>query len=271
MPRILGKRLSALLRAYYRGPDHPMKLRLWGWLRQWTGHPRLTIPYANGGWITVDERDYLQRNVFITGAYEPEVWEALATFATSHEIVWDVGAHIGSFTIRAMLDPRVQEVHAFEPDPIHVKVLTANRTINKGRCTIHPIALGSQRETRVLHHGPRENTGLSSLAAPVSQVRFEVTCQTADALVFERRVTPPTLLKIDAEDWEFYVLQGAKRLLTECPPKAMVVESQCDGSAQILNDPLTQDLRTKGYLLRWIKRPSGALEVRENYLAVYHR
>lgn len=42
MPKVLGKKISRVLLAYYRGPDHPMKLRLWGWFRQLTRYPRLT-------------------------------------------------------------------------------------------------------------------------------------------------------------------------------------------------------------------------------------
>ncbi len=58
-----------------------MKLRFYYWLRRLSGYARLTIPYAKDGWITVDERDWLQREIYATGAYEPEVWEALSTFA----------------------------------------------------------------------------------------------------------------------------------------------------------------------------------------------
>ena len=74
MTRILGKRVSRALRAYYLGPGHPMKLRFWWGMRERLRYPRLTIPYAGRGWITVDERDMLQGEIFVTGAYEPEVW-----------------------------------------------------------------------------------------------------------------------------------------------------------------------------------------------------
>src|SRR5438477_96083 len=93
MPRVLGKYVSLPLRAYYRGPDHPMKLRIYRWFRKSVGYARFTIPYADFGLLTIDERDYLQEKIFATGFYEPEVWDILAGFAVRDEVVWDVGAN----------------------------------------------------------------------------------------------------------------------------------------------------------------------------------
>src|SRR5262245_25797413 len=108
---------SRLLWTYHEGPDHPTKLRLWGWARRMSRHALLTVPYGNGGVIALDERDWLQREVLTRGFYEPEVWEALFAFASGSEVLWDIGAHVGTFTIRGLLDSRVACVHAFEPDP----------------------------------------------------------------------------------------------------------------------------------------------------------
>src|SRR5207245_2543107 len=104
---VLGPGTSRAMRAYYLGPDHPMKLRLWTWLRRSTGYPLLTVRYCGRGWIALDERDYVQRYVLTDGLYEPEVWEALFSSAWDSEVLWDIGAHVGTFTVRSMLDSRV--------------------------------------------------------------------------------------------------------------------------------------------------------------------
>lgn len=132
MQPIVGKRLSHLLTSYYLGPDHPAKLRLWSWLRRLMRYSRFTIKYANDGWITLDERDYLQHEILTKGCYEPEVWGSLSTFALQDECVWDVGANIGSFAIIAMLDSRVRALHVFEPDPYHADILAYNLRSNRG-------------------------------------------------------------------------------------------------------------------------------------------
>src|SRR2546429_170096 len=107
-----------------------MKIRLWRIFRQLLGEPRLLLRYLDRSWITLDETDYLQRSVLVTGMYEPEVWDALSSVAEHDEIVWDVGANIGTFAIRAVVDPRVSRVHAFEPDPITAALLELHNRLN---------------------------------------------------------------------------------------------------------------------------------------------
>ncbi|MBI1748350.1 MAG: FkbM family methyltransferase [Acidobacteria bacterium] len=270
MTSINNKLVSQLLGSYYRGPDFPMKLRLWDWLRKGLKYSRLTVSYGKNGWISVDERDLLQRQILATGTYEMEVWETLAARATSCEVVWDVGAHIGSVAIRALMDARVKEVHAFEPDPRHSEILAINLALNQGLYTIHRLALGSRCGAMKLYRGPLANTGLSSLVAPPEADReeFTVNCRTADELVFRDGITPPTLMKIDVEDWEYAVLIGAKRVLRASPPKAIVFESRSDPHGEILDRRLIDYLKDVGYRVQRIRRPSGIVDVRENYLAI---
>jgi len=268
MPKVLGKAISRALSAYYLGPDHPMKMRIWYGMRRLTGSPRLTIPYAGRGWITVDERDMLQREILVNGAYEPEVWESLAELARGGEVVWDIGANIGSFAVRALNDPRVAEVHAFEPDPISAEVLETNLGLNRGRYVLHRVALSSTRETRALHHGPTANTGISGFANTNSSASFEVRCETLDSLVFDHGLPAPTLVKIDVEGWEAEVLRGAARLLATRPPRGIAVELECDAEGRITDRAPLELLEGAGYEVRWVRRRSGEVEARENYLAV---
>lgn len=244
-----------------------MKLRMWHWLRHAFGYRRLVVPYGTAGWITLDERDWLQRQIFVTGAYESEVWESMAAFLVAGDTVWDVGAHIGSFAVRALCDERVRVVHAFEPDPAHAQVLERNLALNGGRYFVHRLALSSQTERRLLHLGPSSNTGLSSLTKRGGRGALEVECRSADEVVFAEGVPSPTLLKIDVEGWEWEVLRGAERLLRERPPRAIVFESAADVSGSILERRVPEFLREYGYLVRWIQRPSGIVEPNENYLA----
>jgi FkbM family methyltransferase len=278
MTRIIGKRLSCLMRAYLLGPAHPMKLRFWGWLRKIQRSARLTVPYASGAWITLDDGDYLQWQVLVSGLYEPEVYEALFQHVHSDEIVWDVGAHIGTFSVRALSDPRVKEVHSFEPDPKNASLLTINLGLNKGNYKIYPYALSQFSETRKLYRHSEQNTGLSSLMEvrpfgeppeTFSNEVFDVSCKTADQLVFQEGVPSPTLLKIDVEGWEREVLEGSKRLLCEKPPKAIAIETLCDSQGNITDQSLLFLLRDSGYQIERIHRPEGNIELVENYLAVY--
>lgn len=269
MPRTIGRKASKLLRAYYLGPDHPMKIRFWGWFRRLTRYPRLTLPYADGGWITVDERDVVSRFVMEDGGYEPEVWDALAAFARRDEVVWDVGGNIGTVSIRAVRDPRVRMVHAFEPDPANADVLEHNLALNGSRFRVHRVALHSRTETLHLNVAPDANRGLSSLARATSTGRTTaVQGVTVDDLVFERGVDAPTLMKMDVEDWEIHVVRGARRLLAERPPRAIVLESESDASGAMVDVELRGLLEAAGYRVERLARPDATIESRENYLAV---
>lgn len=270
MPNTLGKTLSSALRAYYLGPEHPMKLRFWWWFRKRLNYARLTIPYGEGGWITVDERDVVSGFVFVEGAYEPEVWDALARYARADEVVWDVGGNIGTVAIRAVLDPRVRVVHAFEPDPVNAEVLEHNLGLNGDGFVVHRVALDSASEVRHLHLAPSANRGLSSLALATSTGKtVEVECRPADELVFDLGVEAPTLMKVDVEDWELHVLRGARRLLAEKPPRAIIFEAASDGRGEIVEREIVELLEGVGYRVERLLRPDGAVESRENYLAVH--
>lgn len=259
-----------------------MKLRLWHWTRRLLGYAPLTLSYGDSGWITVDERDWLQLSIFSTGAYEPEVWEALARFATMGDVVWDVGACIGSFTLKAAQDRRVRTVCAFEPDPLTLTALRRNLALNGDPATVYPFALSDTTEPKELIHGPSLNSGMSTLtptsgtgmsqhvlaSSRVALPRFEIACRTADELIQEGEAPQPTLMKIDVEGWEYHVLNGAKQLLASSSMKAIVFEAASDPTARLADERLQQLLNRFDYEVRHVSRPGGELRGVENYLAV---
>jgi FkbM family methyltransferase len=267
----ISRPASALLRRYYAGPNHPFKLRLWGWVRRFQDHRRFTIPYGSSGWLTVDERCFLQKHIFLSGSYEPEVAEALLGFAGAREVIWDVGANIGSFAVLARLDPRVDEVICCEPDPENRAVLGNNLSLNRGaRYQVLPVALSDHAGQAPLHPGPLTNRGLSSLigGAGGDEVTCNVECQTLDNLVFDHKLPAPTLIKLDVEGWEHNVFLGAQRVLQHLPPKAVVFESRCDASGEMVNRSILELLADHGYHVTKIRRGSPSVDEQENFVAV---
>jgi FkbM family methyltransferase len=259
-----------------------MKLRLWRYVRQLSGYPALTLTYGAKGWITIDERDWLQSSIFAYGVYEPEVWAALAQYATRDEVVWDVGAYIGSFVLTAAQDSRVKAVCAFEPDPLTLRTLESNLALNGNPATVYPLALSDTSERRTLIHGPSTNGGMSTLNPAartgitdhVSDGRnelptFDIVCRTADDLVAEGDIPAPTLMKIDVEGWEYQVLNGAQRLLQSTRMKAIAFEASCDATGMLTDARLADLLATSGYSFSRSRRPDGQIRRVENYLAVH--
>src|SRR5690242_13003311 len=60
---IAGTILSNLLTSYYLGFDHPGKQKLWNQLSTWLKHPRLIRRFAAVGWISLDTKDLIQREI----------------------------------------------------------------------------------------------------------------------------------------------------------------------------------------------------------------
>ncbi len=266
--RVLNRQLSKWLQDYYINRRPRMKYRLWNLMRRLTGYARLQVPYAENGWITLDERDYLQRIILASGSYEPEVWEALVQYAVGSEILWDVGAHIGSFAIRALIDRRFSQVHCFEPNPEMMATLHFNLALNHGEYVIHPIGLSDRCGTHHLFLGPLSNLGLTGMSLDWREGMRRIQCKTADELIQTEHIPPPTLLKIDVEGWEYQVLQGAQHILQRNPPKAIVFETEYAVDIAQL-DPVALFLTQHRYSVHWIPRADGSIEPRENYLAVY--
>jgi FkbM family methyltransferase len=248
-----------------------MKLRLWALARKATRYSRLTIPYCGRGWLALDERDLIQTHVLNDGLYEPEVWDALFSIASQSEVVWDIGAHIGTFAVRSMLDARVAFVHAFEPDPLTRRALQLNVDLNSdapAKCSIHEMAIGADSGNSVLHRGPIRNVGLSSIVTQPTNDAFVVRRTSMDELVFKSGFTPPTLVKIDVEGAERDVVAGGSRVFRECKPKAVVIEANANVDGTMTDPSVVVPLGEAGYALKWIRRPNGAIWPRENYLAL---
>ena len=271
MARVLGKTASGFLQKYYLAPDHPMKLRLWYGLLRMLGYPRLVVPYDGCGWISLDMRDLLQRKIFVQGAYEEEVWEALSRIASRNEVLWDVGAHIGIFSIRALLDTRFAEVHCFEPNPAIAEILEANLALNGGAYCCHQLALNDVMENRPLFLGPGANTGLTTLEKDLDNGTVTVECLTVDEIIARNVAPPPTLMKIDVEGSEGRILYGAQNLLEIDPPNAIVFETACDSTGRICDSQLSALLKENAFEINHLERVSGELQSRENYIAWHAR
>jgi FkbM family methyltransferase len=157
-----------------------------------------------------------------TGAYERRVQETFEALLRPGDVVWDVGAHIGFFSLLAAR--QVSEngvVHAIEPSPTNRHRLEANLRLNKEtKVRVHAFAVGRERGRRRLY-------GDSSTAsfAPRDGSAVSVESRTLDELLVE--VGPPHLVKLDVEEAELECLQGGRDLLTRVRP-LLVVELHDD-------------------------------------------
>jgi FkbM family methyltransferase len=138
------------------------------------------------------------------GGYQLDRQEMCWKYVKKWDVAIDCGAHVGFWT-REMLE-RFKLVHAFEPIKDHRDCLEAN---TEG-AAIHPFALGNKAQTvkMILN---KDNTG-GSYVSENGEGAFQMV--TIDSFGF------PTVdfIKMDVEDWESYVIEGAKQTLLRCKP-----------------------------------------------------
>jgi FkbM family methyltransferase len=161
--------------------------------------------------INKTDRVYLLPGLrHITESYEPDVWRALMSEVRGGDVVADVGAYIGLYTIA--LAQRVGptgQVVAFEPDPRSFAWLCAQVELNRVGpwVELHQTAVAEVGGMLPFVAG-RECE--SRLAMPAEPHADDVVCTTLDAIFIAK---PLHILKIDVEGFEEAVLRGASRLL----------------------------------------------------------
>jgi len=134
----------------------------------------------------------------------------------SGETAIDVGAHIGSYTLR--MARRFRNVVAFEPNPFNGHILRLNLQVNKVRnVQVEEVALSDDRCVSPLFI--QRTTGATGSLNPLhygfkydSAVRVQV--KRLDDFGFAQL----DVLKIDAEGHEFRILKGANQTIDRAKP-----------------------------------------------------
>ncbi|HLA12088.1 MAG TPA: FkbM family methyltransferase [Pyrinomonadaceae bacterium] len=150
------------------------------------------------------------------GSYEAEIQKRFANEVQAGEVVFDIGANVGFYSLLASV--RVGPtgaVYSFEPLPQNTKLLKKHLQINKiQNVTVLEVAVSSF-ETR---------SRFDDTSGPASghfskKGRLQVQCVSIDFLVSRGRVRPPNCMKIDVEGAEAQALSGAEAVLQAYQPK----------------------------------------------------
>jgi len=145
--------------------------------------------------------------------FEPEVLLALRQFIKPSTAVLDIGANIGYFTAHmSTLVGVAGVVHAFEPEPRNFALLERNRLTNKlDNVTIHHMALGNRTGIARLYIS-KFNGGLHRLYESFccSDTAVEVPIRRLDSIFKPGQLS---VIKIDVEGFEPFVLEGARSLI----------------------------------------------------------
>lgn len=198
-----------------RNPLHSLKKRL-ARLRRFP-----SIGQRDGARFVLDPANWIDNRLLAGAPYE-NAQLALARQlirARGINLVVDIGANFGLYTVLLGLEPGVAEVHAFEPVARNYNQLLGNVFCNRldAKVTAHRLALGEAAGAATIHIDPR-STGVS---------RLDLAGAGRDAAVFTQRETievrrlddvlrvagRSAYVKIDVEGGAMGVLRGMTAFL----------------------------------------------------------
>lgn len=197
---------------------------------------RAIVPLADGdylvrtpsGWLVApgeDER-LLMALIETAGLLEPGTTAVLAALLRQGDTMVDVGAHIGTMTIPAAcaVGPRGHVV-AVEPGARATELLRRSLHINSltQHVTVHDCAAGAVSGEGKLHVTAvlGENSLIPHSDKSGSHAAVPVAVRPLDDLV---PPGPVRVVKIDAEGYELEVWKGMRRIVSENPELAVIIE-----------------------------------------------
>ncbi len=155
----------------------------------------------------------------------PEIgmFEELVAELEAGDVFYDVGAHLGWHTaVAASIDPDV-EVVAFEPHPTIARRLEAVLECTAHDVDVRQVALAETAGTVEFSADPTAGAHISGARGEELTDTIPVQTVAGDSLVDEE-LTPPDILKIDAEGVEAAVLRGLGETITEHRPRIIYCE-----------------------------------------------
>jgi FkbM family methyltransferase len=198
--------------------------------------------------------DWRRFRSFVYGAWEPEVSRALTSAVRQGMTVFDIGAHIGYYTLllAKCVGPNGR-VFSFEPLPGNFDLLRKNVQLNNLTQvqTFNQAVFSRVGEITISVPDDQPNSGNGSVCLDEGVQQFRVNAVSLDAFC-EEFLIRPDVLKMDVEGAEYEVLRGAKRVIAQFRPKLLIELHHFDGN--LAAHPVPDLVSGWGYHIDWIER-----------------
>src|SRR6267378_3487520 len=189
---------------------------------------------------------------YLEGDYEAPVEQVLLSNLRPGTVFYDVGAHIGVFSLIAARNLGAHgSVFVFEPDPSNVRrirehvsrnQLDAIQIIPKAVCS----TVGRLRFQRASFQSSMNRGVLVEDASAAEESTIEVESTTLDAV--GQDYVLPSLIKIDVEGFEAAVLRGSEGIFRTVKPFLV-----CEIHHEQASSDVTGWLRARGYTFHWLE------------------
>jgi len=215
---------------------------------------RTVIKYDLGQRIYLHLDDWIPIQLFWMGVYfvERKQTEHFKKLIKPGDIVIDVGAHIGYYTlIAAARVGKSGHVYAFEPTSNTFKILQKNIQMNNfTNVSLYNLAISDKEGYVELYLSDTINTGATSITVSefFSGKIEKAKCITIDSFLKKENIKKVDLIKIDVEGAEPKVLRGMKELLSKQSPKILIeINEERLKSFGYSKDYIYKFLLNKGY------------------------
>jgi len=163
------------------------------------------------------------------GFYEYEKQKLISREVRPDGVFWDIGAHVGFYSLLASKLVGGGKVFAFEPAPRNLSYLRKHLELNRvTNVQVLAIAVSDRNGTSSFEI---EETGFMGHLS--SQGSLTVPTATLDSLLEEGKILPPAYVKMDIEGGELLALRGATRTFQQFHPALFLathgrqIEKEC--------------------------------------------
>lgn len=199
-----GDRLRASVWARFYQPPSPR------WFHLFDAAP---LRFAPGMTMELVPGDWISGSIAFTGFYDLKLSRFVQNLARQGGTLIDVGANLGYFSLLWVAANSGNRCLAFEPSPRVADLMTRNIERNGvgDRTTLLRQAAGRQAGSLQFDPGPPDQTGWGGLSVNESDDTVDVDVVRIDETVGAKEDV--SLLKIDTEGADTWVLMGCERLL----------------------------------------------------------
>ena len=193
-----------------------------------------------------------------SGNYESSFDNAMLSRVLVGDVVWDVGANVGYYTIKfSEVVGNLGRVYAFEPFPSTVLQLE-EAVFGRNNCLVLDVGLGTSDIEMSMVQGGDELGATNRVVSRVSDVdpSFGVKIFKGDSVISSGRAESPNFIKIDTEGSELDVLEGIPELLRSPSLRVVCIEvhfgilSERGDSFAPLR--IVEILRDAGFVTSWV-------------------
>lgn len=176
--------------------------------------------------IQINRQDHIGKTIFYHGYYEGREIRVIKKLIRADDVILDIGANIGSWTLIFGKIARAGKVYAFEPANTFVR-LQKNLSLNPGLTHIEAfnIALGNENGLVEIDpdYGETNNDGMNRMILGEQQTSMaNIPMTTLDAWSSKQDLKKLDWIKMDTEGMEYQIILGGKNVISRFKPKMML-------------------------------------------------